>query len=462
MKHQILLVFIFILGVVFVSPQFFVHYPSLIDDASDYSMAKLSYPGLFIEELFTSQRTWPLRLLYRKLLFDTFGINMGWHYVVNGMVLGVLLVLMFSTIYRLTKHLVFAACTTALFLFLPPVVANFYRLGTGEILQVFCCAFFVLLYINQRYWLAIAVATLSLFTKESSIFLTGVFSFVFLLKKRYIESLFLAFSSALYAWLILNKIHNGGQYIQKANFSIVDMCTRGISFISSHPTLLIMLSSMVVISLFIYKKSSIDKMLFWGMILGTLIVFFIWPSDQTHYLLPIYYVSYVYFALISYEWVKITKHGRPLKAWGVFLLVYLMGILSVPSMFSELLYWHKKTFRDAAIVKYLLTTRFDNTHVYSFETDYEANDKIWIYATKFNSEDVEFYPNMEQWSEYIDSPDKRNQLTQSAVTQSYRDDAYKILIIPTNYMTCNGRKYLLCAQSPLLGKQCGYTACESY
>jgi len=165
---QTLLLFL-ILTLIFISPQLSIHSPTLIDDGSDlFKAASNDYLKLFIQETFKEARTKTFLLIYRKIAFDLFYLDLGYHFLLQAMFLWTTI---FATYYLLKQMKIpswlsiFASLTI---LILPSTIANYYRLGTSEQFQ-FLLVLLSLIFIKRRL-LSLFLITLACFFKENSIF----------------------------------------------------------------------------------------------------------------------------------------------------------------------------------------------------------------------------------------------------------------------------------------------------
>src|ERR1700690_3249069 len=79
-----------VFGLVVLTPQYFVHYPNLIDDGTDIAETLHISPAVFITSQFHSERAYILKAFLRYLSYNLLGLDVAKHFLVMGVLLGIL------------------------------------------------------------------------------------------------------------------------------------------------------------------------------------------------------------------------------------------------------------------------------------------------------------------------------------------------------------------------------------
>jgi hypothetical protein len=388
------------------SPQFSVKYPGLVDDGTDLLYVKTnSYWHIIVQQLFDNERTRPLRYLWRKILFDIWGLNMWGYYFVGAITLAIISLLLFLILKKLTNKPTMAVIIAFLFMISPPVVANFYRLGTDEPMQLLLYLLSLYCWLNRKYWWVCWWLLLGLFVKETGIFF-GLLWLILLLTQRKWKLVGLSLITLLaVSWLVVEKyVNNYTGYMHHANLSW------GILILNLRNYWIYFIVSCLVLAVLIKKASAkaMGKMLEEKIVIGFIVASWIpvsfWRMNNDYYLLLIYCFTLIGLGLVANISLRTNSTTVKIIYWGsIYLLVMDVCVYTVPTVRNL----HDNAVADAALSGYLLNNDFKGIEVFSRVKGPEANDKIRKYINEWKEMDGTNLTVLENnLSVFINSRDK--------------------------------------------------------
>lgn len=447
-----------ICSVVVLWPQYAHSGPALIDDGADLLQAKrLDLRTIVSIEVISSQRTWPLRLALRELLYSVFGINTGKHFMVMSGMLFTTLWCVFLLTRRAMLKSWWAIVPVVLLLFSPTLYDNYYRLGTGEPLQFLL---FLLSLVALEYgwhWSAVAVLITNLFSKETSvIYSLVIIAELFYLKKKY-QLIVASLAVVGFASLLLYKLQTiGGTYVAKAGFDL------GVVVMSLLPTSFTFqfLTLIFVLVLFIqnYDRSRIRLLLAYFL---TFIPLFLWPVNQFYYLFLNHGLALICGTVLIHDLV--VAHSQLKKILGLVGIVLFVAMIARPSLFYSVYTvqrWYQEYSVGGALANYLLTTDLTNKDVYVSVPDFERHDKIFIYLHYWKEHPRRFIPDNSQWSLVETKAQQRVKIAQEVQQEFLAAKNSNRVLITTSanpaLQSSDYSKISFCGTPPFGKKQCGF------
>lgn len=395
-RHLLVVAFFFFLSVVFISPQLEIHSPSLIDDGSDlFKAATHSYLELFIQETFIDARIKTLLILYRKVAFDLFHLDLSLHFLLQVLFLW----LTASGIYLLIKQMrmsFWLAATAGLITFiLPSTVANYYRLGTSEHFQLLLVTF-SLLWVKKRL-LSMLLLTAACFFKENSVFFLTLpifysLSHKYFDKKLLVQILIFIAYCALLAYKLLYLQDN---YTSQSTISLHNL---ELAAATSPWTFVVLLISYLPIIYRLWKQEDITHAYVYYAFFISTITFIIWPMGQMYYHLPSQGLAVICSFLIFQVMHRASKNKQlTIGIFAVLLAFFIyQQLLIAKNIGMEL---HQQHLADGVLSSFILKNKWADYEVYSSLQHFEANHKISMYFNEWQPTNNRpaFHPNIETW-----------------------------------------------------------------
>ncbi len=365
-------------------PQLMIKYPSLIDDGVNFLTVKNNnFFQIFWHQLFIDERTRPLQLIFRKILFEIWGFNISGNFLAYTLLLfgvGVMVWKILEGIFNDNK----IKWLSLLLFTLPGVYANFYRLGTDETIQLFSILVVIALVIRKKWKWGMIVMLISLLTKETSILFLMALLVFYLVNKRKKEAVWGVIGAGLFIFLVCFKyqFYESATYIRTGELSWKHIMY---SF-TSHPVLAILVIVLPIL-LWIKRKALGERnALLMALLISSCIgEIVIWDVRQEYYWLIIE-------VLIS---IGIAMALSQIKYWP--LMLVMLAYLNFNNTMYEIKYWHGKYLKDEVLVEYLLNKNWKNTNVYIDDNDFEENDKIRYYISSWNTGAKSIYPDTDIW-----------------------------------------------------------------
>lgn len=393
---QIIAVYFF-LTFLFILPQLSIHYPTLIDDGVDLLKAKnSSYAELFYDELTMGFRVWPLRLIWRKFLFDLFAINIANHFLAQSFLL---FLTNMSTFYLLRKIGVnkIISFMAGLFIFiLPATVTNYYRLGTAEHLQILILLISLILIKNK--WLAFVLFSTNCLVKENSIFFLLVPLLYGLLnkkdKKYILTSLIIAIGNLFF--IIYTLSDSIDSYIGQLKPSLTNILLA----INTSPLIFIVLLFVIfyLIKNFNTTSNQNKKLIpVFSAFISSFFSLFIWPTNQLYYYLPVQILSVIVSSvLLNNILVKFKKDKLLLLTSCFFLGILIIKTTLISIKEGEAL--HKRHVAESALTKFIFEKDFSGYSVYLNAESFEQTGTVDVYLSEWkkNQKIRSFTPNIEE------------------------------------------------------------------
>jgi len=464
-KYKIYIAFL-ILTFIFVFPLFYVHYPSLMDDGIDITLTKQakSYLDLFINELVGGSRTRPLRLIYRKVLFDLFDIDLAYHFLVQSSVLWLIVSLVFKLIKEITRKKNLAILGGLLVFLLPATVGNFYRLGTTEHLQVLVLLL-TLIAIRYNWWLAFCLALINCFIKETSLFfflIPLINAVVYQKNKHWMIATNLFTLTMIAGFYYYKMVIADDLYVNQAKLNIANI-TQLIPY--SGPNLIILVLATIYFALNFVKKKTIPKTEFMILISAfcSLLPAFIWDMQLAYYQYPLQ----IFTLILFFTWInKQNKIKKSKKKHFLTVIISIALFLTCKVWFFNskdiLIEHYERHLAEAALVSFILNNNWTNYHVYLGHVgsnNFETNLEISGYFTEWHTyPPLAFYPNMEKWANISFLDEKSlNKLTDESIATFIKDDYPKKILLQKTEDDHQGN---ICGFSPFVGRICQYQTIE--
>lgn len=435
------------------------HYPALIDDGTDLLLAKqLSAKDLFAMELFGQQRTWPLRMQYREMLYTAFGENIEWHFGFNAALLFALVLLLNRILTKLEVSKEVAAVAPVFVVFLPSVYEAFYRLGPMESIQTvtYLAALYALF--CQQYLVGTLLFSLNLWHKETSVFYL-IPLFLHLLLKRKKALLFIAGGVlTAFAMLIWYKTdHVSGSYVSQSRLSL-EFIVHGFNWRSWSFYLLLI----NFVLLFNKSKSSLDKDTVLAAYLSTFIPYFIWDvGQQYYYQLPNHILGLLCLVFLSYDtWRDSGVFWKWLKLGFVAIVLFWQLVTTlIPHSLAVADFWYKEYVIGGKLVGFLLDNNLSNTKFYIAVRSFERHDKVFIYATEWRGRTVQVNPDPAAWAAAEADQAKLDMLSDQATQNFLLNPGTNKVLISDQYLTAeidNLVKIPICTDKNSKRKDCWY------
>lgn len=320
--------------------------------------------------------------------------------------------------------------------------------------------FVVMNFLSQKYKQMSALYGVLLFTKETALFFGPLIIFELIRKNMRWLGIILFVILFAYSTLIVYKLSTGGQYINKAAFGIVSVFSNGhLGLLSQDEVVWMQIICIIgLISVFMINllTNNITTMILFSV--GTIFPMLIWPYDQMHYFLPHHVMLYILSIVLLYRLsTRIRTRCLSFVLFGLLLMYFFVH------SFTKTMYVamdvHRRAVSESALTSYLLERSWSGVHVYAFERAYEANNKMWIYVSKFLNEKVDYFPNQILWVENIENENELSRLITETQTLYSVDPNKKIMIVPyEKRMVCNA-PIDICGHSSLVGRVCAYSIC---
>jgi len=452
----------FLLGILLVLPQLWVKYPGLIDDGSDLmQMDKMNFGKIFWSEFYINERTWPLRLFFKKILFQLFHLNMWGYYLVGGLILGLICLLIVKICKKIGMSKNFSLIVPLIILFLPSVYANFYRLGTAEPLQLLFILLVYYFWLKEEKLKIWIFSFLCLLSKESSWILVAVFVWLSIgtKNKKYIVAMWTMwlgyFLTVLYKYLRSESV-----YIHQAGLTLNYL----ISFMRND-LLSVSLDLLVVISLgMIILKGRLNKnrvvlVFLW---IGSLLPILFWDYSQGYYqlihqamaVLIIFLELSLEISEIKYLKNKYLKSSILVGFMVTMIFIFFKYDLPIAN------YWHKQEMIEGNLAGFLLNHNWVETNIYSGISDYEKNHKIFLYSNDWKNEPAkDFFPKMDEWISHDFNDREYFERQAELAKQNFIKDGNKKIYISNKYLSeFEGvyDKLMICGESPFMKKECRF------
>lgn len=364
---------------------FDLNYPGLIDDGIDILEAKENnYWGL-IKLSVTNERTRPVRLIIRKILYDKYdGENFYIYHIINAVSVTVLIFLVYLILNVSTKKRVLSfLCSLSIFL-LPQLYANSIRLGTDEIYQVIFLLFYVFFLHYKKYKLSFLFFLLNLLIKESGIF------YIFIPLYYFLDEFF---TKKISKTELIKKI---SPYIMVCLLLVITVILK-MSFLkeNSYITRSITLEK-IYQNIFIYKQIIITilgiaifnlyflkgkfKKILNILTISSMGIYLVWDCGQDYYYLPTMVFSCIYFSNILIRLLT-NKISQILISILLLIAGYMFCKNITKSYFDYYLKYEEKMI---SLTPFLIGNDFSSTLVYLNLDGFEKNDKANIYLTEWN------------------------------------------------------------------------------
>lgn len=365
---------------------FSLNYPGLIDDGSDIlDVKEISYPGI-IKFSLTDQRTTPVRLLIRKILYDNYdGRNFYIYHVIKAITVAILIFLVYLILKNITgKKLLSALFSLSIFL-LPQLYANSIRLGTEEIYQTIFLLLGVVCLQYKKYWLSFLFFLLNIFIKESGIFyiLIPLYYFLdeFFKKKKSILEVIKKLLPYIIVCLFLMVTIIIKMLFLKENSHI----TRSIMLEQIYRNILvdrpIIIFGLVIIILdFCFLKKEKNEKILNVLAISSVFIYLIWNCNQDYYYLPTTVFGCIYFSNTLIGLLK-----NKIYQILIFILFMTMGYKFYNNVTKRYLNYYIKYERNmTSLTPFLIENDFSSALIYLDLNDFEKNDKARIYLTQWN------------------------------------------------------------------------------
>lgn len=455
----------FILTLLFILPQLFVHYPSLIDDGTDLLVVRdAPLNWLISDQLFNNSRTWPLRLVYRWTLESFFQQQIHYHFLFQSILLFLIVLLSFIILLKSQVIHKIAQIGVLLVFFIPSIVANFYRLGTAEHLQLVIFLFAILFLVNKK-WLTLCFLIANCFVKETSVFflLLPVCYELAKIKKNFSYIFVCLLSIVFYlSFLVWKFFVLPDQYVQRISISFDHF--QSILLLSPLTTVILVLTIFFLI--FITKKKIEIPQNGLALLLAFLLsvpAFFIWQMNQYYYHLNFQVLGCISLILIYdfflKRWESLSKVLIYFGGLIFFIFTFYFSTISL----EEGLILHKRHLAEGALVKFLWEKNWSEYNIFSRISDDEHNNKIYMYAMEWYPETrgKTFTPTMERWSEeHTNMELYREGLASEASKEFFKNEAEKKILIgnlgTSNILSSDFQKYEICGSSPFVEKACEF------
>lgn len=462
LSFRLKIIFLFV-SILFVLPQVSVKYPGLLDDGGDLlTVGNNSFSRIFAEDFIFGQRTWPLRMIFKKILVIFFEYEVGYHYLVYAVILSALLWLFYRNLLKLTKSKSISLSFSFLLLLSPGIVGNFYRLGTVEHYQTI---FFLLtlLFLKRKPILSLSFLVVNLFVKETTFIygfvLIWFFSVVKPSRKYFISTSLILF---VYGVFIFSKrfFVSDLSYVEQFAFSIDNILVMANEAPVTLIYLLLSISAFIILlaSKFKIARETYDY-LFYSLIF--LSIFFFWKMGSYYYHLPIQAMLLLFSAqlLNQFRLIESLKHF-----YHLFILIFFLAAIFIAnSSLKTAVRVHKISLEDSALVSFILNGDWNNYKIYTDVESFEG--VIWI-ESYFNNwgkfKNIDFNPSSESLNKVgLSDQSGISELLQNAKQQYASDSSNNKIFISTQNQLPNGvplpeSAKLLCNSSFLVKNHCSF------
>ena len=462
--HLFIAVTLFLLSFFVMTPQFFVIRFNLIDDGQDILVVQQDTFNETIMGTLHEGRFWPLRLIFRKAIYLTFGMFVPGHFIAMTLLLGFLLCIVAATLsaIRLTPWLSFFFCV--IMLSLPGTYANFYRLGTVEPLQTALLMISLLALVRRSLVVSIGIWGISLLAKETSVFYGFPLVVYFVSIRKYRHAVLTGSMSMLFIWLMVSVVLPKGGYSQNASFSLGGISHNLLFSIWNYwPIYIGIIGNLCIgVMLLLTNRMSIHSkevyifILILAFVVAGIFPFSIWSLWDMHYVLPVQTFLVI---LSAYSIFLVSKTYFLQYFFVIPALYFISAIVFIPKSLEVARYWHQEYIYNGALVDYLLRELSGDIHVYSNIVDYEKNHKIFIYASNFLTRQTTFTPDMSTWL-HLSLGDSfgQNNMALGAM-RKFEQDRGKRLLISGYRIPAYAHIYTflpLCARSPFVRSDCRF------
>lgn len=388
---QILFNFLVFLVILLISvfihkDSFNLNYPGLIDDGSDIIDAKeTSYLGV-IKFSLTDQRTRPVRLLIRKILYDKYdGENFYVYHIINAITAAVLVFLVYLILNISTKKKILSVLFSLSIFLLPELYANSIRLGTDEIYQVIFLLLSAISLHYKKYWFSFLFFSLNIFIKESGIFYIFIPLYYFLDEFFKNKKSILEVVKKLLPYIIICLFLAVTMIIKMIFFKENSYITRSVTLeqiyqnIFINRPIIIGIFLIIILNLCFFRKEKIEKILN-ILVISSIFIYLTWNCDQNYYYLPT-----MVFGCISFSNILI----RLLKNKILQILISILFVMFGYKFYSDTTTrsvddYIKYERKITSLTPFLIGNNFSSSLIYLDLGGFEKNDKADIYLTEWN------------------------------------------------------------------------------
>lgn len=443
-------------------PQWQQRYPSLIDDGIDLLQAKQqSYQDMLYSDLFEHQRTWPLRMVMRKTLYMLFETNVGWHFFVQTIVLFFTLVLVAIIVKRAKVHRSWMLITPLLMLVIPGVYGNFYRLGTGEPLQLLMLLIGLLFLERKRYKAAVLIFVANLLSKETSLFYSLPLFIDLLMQQQ--KKLLLAMSGLVTMFVLLliyKQINISGPYVEQSGFDVNNIY---LSLNPSSVTYQILVVNFVLLILTPLRERL--RTILYLAYFATFAPLFIWPMNQQYYLYPNHVLGIICLTL-SFD-MTLQQVIRSIIWRAIFICAvsgYVLVKILLPSFWQSVYtanYWYQEYAIDGKLVEYLWQANLSEYEIYIDVPHFEHHDKVVLYLTAWpNRHNLNYKPLQSEWLAAAENQIELSNISDRVVIQFMESQSNKKILLTSRSLRGGGQFKVtpFCAQSIFRGTDCWFYA----
>ncbi len=430
-KYREFLIGLFYLVVVAIVmwPQFLQKNPALIDDGTDLlQVRQLSYGQLFQIDLLEQQRTWPLRLQVRKVMYDLFGSKIGLHFLVWAGILWSVIWLFRQVCKKNAVPDIVAVTVPLLLLAEPSIYGNFYRLGTAEPLQTALLFLGIFFLMSEKITIATVFFVANLFVKETSIFyLLPFLTYLLISKKKWHFVVSLLFFLEFAALLVFKHEFVSGYYTARTYFSM-EYLARAMHWQTWTFGLLLIVTTL----LFFSNHFNVKRFFLLFLYLSTFAPFFIWNMGiQEYYQLPNHSIGMVIVIILLADFLRDEfkkQHLLLLLFIFMFYGYYLTKVL-IPNTLLTIKYWQREYEIGGNLVGYLLITDLSEKSVYNAVRDFERHDKILLFVNGWRNNKAYIVPSGDKWTAAQSDDFIRQQLVDEAISEFSKSTTQdKILI----------------------------------
>jgi hypothetical protein len=463
-RKQNLLVFFAcaVLSILSLLPQLFVTDPYLMDDGVDYMNSKDSFSAILHDYLFVNQRTWPLRVMYRKVLFMFFGMQIGYHFFVNAVLLTAVAFL-FHLVVRNIASLSVSLIGILVLFTIPSVYSNTYRLGTSEILVSIVILGSLYCYLTRRFLLCSLILLTGLFIKETVFFYMIVFGIFFVPVQHAYLGVLSFIWAGLYAVIILSKIRSGGLYIAQSVHPFSEQLNLLASAYNFNSRYFSYLGGGVCILLYNTSRG-ISKnrvgLLLLALSVGSVFPMALWNYSQEYYWMPVSIVTLIFVLHVLHQWYSGIKNRFLVNAvrWIFPSFIILFVITSFPKIIDESGHLHRMYISTGPLVRFLMSNDFTKYHVYYLDWNYAFDTEMSFFVNKFNSQNVDYHPSQAKWVNSL--PDDYPTMYDEVSDAYNLDEDRKILLYPFGAdIKCHDTYQAFCGRSPFMKSSCSYAVC---
>lgn len=388
---QILFNFLVFLVILLISvfihkDSFNLNYPGLIDDGSDIIDAKeTSYLGV-IKFSLTDQRTRPVRLLIRKILYEKYdGENFYVYHIINAITAAVLVFLVYLILNISTKNKILSVLFSLSIFLLPELYANSIRLGTDEIYQVIFLLLLVVSLHYKKYWFSFLFFLLNIFIKESGIFYIFIPLYYFLDEFFKNKKSILEVIKKLLPYIIICLFLAVTMIIKMLFFKENGYITKSVTLeqiyqnIFINRPIIIGILLIIIFNLCFFKKEKIEKILN-ILVMSSVFIYLIWNCDQDYYYLPT-----MVFGCISFSNILIRLLKNKISKILISILFITFGYKFYKNITKYYFnYYLKYEERMISLTPFLIENNFSSSLIYLDLDGFEKNDKARIYLTEWN------------------------------------------------------------------------------